>query len=74
MFWPLLLSVQAGAYARSGRPTDGLGFIEEAIEIAGSGLTLVPEFYLLKGDLLLALPAGMLWAPWRFWRAPPRCE
>jgi hypothetical protein len=33
-----------------------LGFIEEAIEIAGSGLTLVPEFYLLKGDLLLALP------------------
>ncbi len=56
VFWPLLLSVQAGAYARSGRPADGLGLIEEAIEIAGSGLTLVPEFYLLKGDLLLALP------------------
>jgi hypothetical protein len=32
--------------------------IEEAIEIAGSGsgLTLLPEFYLLKGDLLVALP------------------
>jgi predicted ATPase/class 3 adenylate cyclase len=56
VFWPLLRSVQAGAYARSGRPAEGLGLIEEAIEIAGSGLTLVPEFYLLKGDLLLALP------------------
>jgi predicted ATPase len=30
--------------------------IEEAIEIAGSELTLLPEFYLLKGDLLLAAP------------------
>jgi hypothetical protein len=55
VFWPLLLSVQAGAYARSGRPADGLGFIEEAIVIAGSGMPLLPEFYLLKGDLLLAL-------------------
>jgi predicted ATPase/class 3 adenylate cyclase len=58
VFWPLLLSVQAGAYARSGRPADGLGFIEEAIVIAGSGLPLLPEFYLLKGDLLLALSDG----------------
>ncbi len=33
----------------------GLGWIDEAIEIAGSGLTLLPEFYLLKGDLLLML-------------------
>jgi predicted ATPase/class 3 adenylate cyclase len=56
VFWPLILSVQAGAYARSGRPAEGVGLIDEAIEIAGSGLTLVPEFYLLKGDLLLALP------------------
>jgi predicted ATPase/class 3 adenylate cyclase len=56
VFWPLLLSVQAGAYSRSGRPADGLALIEEAIEIAGSGLPLLPEFYLLKGDLLLVLP------------------
>ena len=56
VFWPLILSLQAGAYARSGRPADGLSLVEEAIEIAGSELTLVPEFYLLKGDLLLALP------------------
>jgi predicted ATPase/class 3 adenylate cyclase len=58
VFWPLLLFVRAGACARSGRPAEGLGLIEEAIEIAGSGsgLTLLPEFYLLKGDLLFALP------------------
>jgi tetratricopeptide (TPR) repeat protein len=58
VFWPLLLFVRAGACARSGRPAEGLPLIEEAIEIAsqGSGLTLLPEFYLLRGDLLLLLP------------------
>jgi predicted ATPase len=32
--------------------------IDEALEIAGrsGGMTLLPEFQLLKGDLLLALP------------------
>jgi predicted ATPase/class 3 adenylate cyclase len=66
VFWPLILSVQAGAYARSGKPADGLGLIEEAIEIAGSELTVLPEFYLLKGDLLLALreAAGAGAVPW----------
>jgi predicted ATPase/class 3 adenylate cyclase len=58
VFWPLILFMRAGACARSGRPADGLGLIEEAIEIAdqGSGLTLLPEFYLRKGHLLLLLP------------------
>jgi hypothetical protein len=58
VFWPLILFVRAGACARSGRPSEGLGMVEDAIEIAGegSGLTLLPEFYLLKGNLLLALP------------------
>jgi predicted ATPase/class 3 adenylate cyclase len=57
VFWPLLLSIEAGALGRSGRAADGLVRIDEAIEIAGhgSGTTLLPEFYLLKGDLLLAL-------------------
>jgi tetratricopeptide (TPR) repeat protein len=60
VFWPLLLFVRAGACARSGRPAEGLGFIDEAIEIAhqGSGLTLVPEFHVLKGKLLLAVGEG----------------
>jgi predicted ATPase/class 3 adenylate cyclase len=68
VFWPLILFVRAGACARSGRPAEGLGLIEEAIEIAdqGSGLTLLPEFYSLKGDLLLLIrPAnGPNAEPW----------
>jgi predicted ATPase/class 3 adenylate cyclase len=57
VFWPLLLYVRAGACAGSGRPSEGLPLIDDAIEIAGrgSGLTLTPEFYVLKGELLLAL-------------------
>jgi predicted ATPase/class 3 adenylate cyclase len=60
VFWPLLLFVQAGAYARARRPAEGLPLIDEAIEIAGhgSGTTLFPEFYLLKGDLLSGLGEG----------------
>ena len=66
VFWPLLLYVQAEAYARAGRPADGLGMIEEAIEIAGLELTLLPEFYLLKGELLLAVgdASGSAAEPW----------
>jgi predicted ATPase/class 3 adenylate cyclase len=58
VFWPLMLLVQAGACDRSGKPADGLGLVDEAIGIAdqGSGLTLLPEFYVLKGELLLHLP------------------
>jgi predicted ATPase/class 3 adenylate cyclase len=60
VFWPLILFMQAGACAQSGRPDEGLGLLEEAIEIAdqGPGMTLLPEFYSLKGDLLLLLPDG----------------
>jgi predicted ATPase/class 3 adenylate cyclase len=68
VFWPLILFVRAEACSRSGRPTEGLGLIDEAIEIAdtGSGLTLLPEFYSLKGDLLLLLPktSGADADPW----------
>jgi predicted ATPase/transcriptional regulator with XRE-family HTH domain len=56
VFWPLLLFLRAGACAQSGQPGEGVSLIEEAIELAGSGLTLVPEFYLLKGHLLLLQP------------------
>jgi predicted ATPase len=55
VFWPLLLFMRAEACAFGGRPADGLGLIDEAIEIAGEGM-LYPEFALLKGDLLLAGP------------------
>jgi predicted ATPase len=68
VFWPLLLFVQAGAHAQTGKTADGLALIDEALEIAGrgSGMTLLPEFQLLKGDLLLALPkaTGANPEPW----------
>jgi predicted ATPase/class 3 adenylate cyclase len=55
VFWPLLLSVRARAFAFAGRPADALDLIDEAIEMTGEGNFLYPEFALLKGDLLLAL-------------------
>ena len=56
VFWPMLLFLQAGACLQAGRAKDGLGLIDQAIEIAdvGSGMMMVPEFNILKGDLLLA--------------------
>jgi hypothetical protein len=60
VFWPLLLYVQSGACARAGRAAEGLDLIDEALEIAArdAGKTLLPEFHLLKGDLLSAGPEG----------------
>src|SRR5439155_26869284 len=55
VFWPLLLSVRAGAFAAGGRPADGLPLIDEAIHMTGEANVLYPEFALLKGDLLLAV-------------------
>jgi predicted ATPase/class 3 adenylate cyclase len=59
IFWQLLLFLQAGAHGQAGKPDEGLALIDDALEIAGrgSGMTLLPEFCLLKGDLLLTLPA-----------------
>jgi len=53
------VGLRAEACARAGRAGDGIALIDEAIEIAGkgSGLTLLPEFYLLKGELLLLVSA-----------------
>jgi predicted ATPase/class 3 adenylate cyclase len=60
VFWPTLRALEAGAHARAGRAEEGLAMVDEALEIAGrgSGTTMVPEFQLLKGDLLLALGQG----------------
>ena len=60
VFWPFLLFVDAGASHRAGRPADGLGPLDAAIEIMspGPGTTMLPELHLLKGDLLAALAAG----------------
>jgi tetratricopeptide (TPR) repeat protein len=56
VFWPLLQYVRADVCLRAGRREDALALIEEAIEIVGTGDPfLVPEFYIVKGDVLLAL-------------------
>jgi predicted ATPase/class 3 adenylate cyclase len=55
VFWPLLLSVKAGAFAVSGRPGGGLELIDAAVEITGARNIQFPDFALLKGDLFLAL-------------------
>lgn len=57
VFWPMLLSIQAAAFLHAGRPAEGLPKIDPAIEMMSSdaGTSLLSEFYVLKGDLLLAL-------------------
>jgi predicted ATPase/class 3 adenylate cyclase len=59
VFWPMLLSLDASANHRAGRPANGLHSIDAAIEIMspGAGTTLLPELHILKGDLLAALAA-----------------
>jgi predicted ATPase/class 3 adenylate cyclase len=56
VFWPMLLFLQAGSCLQAGRVKDGLGLIDQAIGLAdvGPGMMLVPEFNVLKGDLVLA--------------------
>jgi predicted ATPase/class 3 adenylate cyclase len=55
VFWPLLLSIKAGALALSGRPAGGLELVDEAVEMTGEQNIQYPDFALIKGDLLLAL-------------------
>jgi predicted ATPase len=57
VFWPLLLFVQAGASLGAGRPAEVLESFDGAVEImsSGRGTTALPEFHLMKGDLLLSI-------------------
>ena len=57
IFWPFLLFLDARASVHAGRPADGLGPLDTAIEILspGAGASILPELFLLKGDLLAAL-------------------
>jgi hypothetical protein len=47
----------AGAQAQAGRPAEGMALLDEAFKATehSSGIVLVPEFLLFKGELLLAL-------------------
>ena len=68
VFWPLLLMLNAGALAQAGRAAEGLALLDEGFEIIvdRDGRALLPEFQLVKGDLLLALPGGPRESP-EFW-------
>jgi predicted ATPase/class 3 adenylate cyclase len=56
VFWPMLLQVLAGAYARAGATAEGLASIDQAIGIFGGmgRAALLPEMLIIKGDLLAA--------------------
>ena len=60
VFWPLLLYLHARACAKAGRPADGLGLIDRALEVAWADQSarnpVLPELLVMKGDLLL--PVG----------------
>ena len=53
VFWPFLRAMEAATYARAGRIAEAITLIDESIAIVGDQL---PQFSLLKGELLLAAP------------------
>ena len=57
VFWPFLLFLDARASAQAGRPADGLGPLDAAIELLspGDGASVLPHLHILKGDILAAL-------------------
>ncbi len=57
VFWPFLLFVEAAAQVEAGRPADAVRPLDAAIEILGSGdgASILPELYILKGDLLMTM-------------------
>ncbi len=57
VFWPLLLLMRAGTCGQAGRPEEGLGLVDEAMEMLGeegARVAMSSELCRLKGDLLLA--------------------
>jgi predicted ATPase/class 3 adenylate cyclase len=53
VFWPQLLAINAGAHALAGKVAEGLVLIDDALELAAMADTsTIPDFSLLKGDLL----------------------
>ena len=56
----MLLVMDAGALGAAGRPAEGLAPVDAAIAYMSvdTGTSVLPEFRLLKGDLLAARAAG----------------
>jgi predicted ATPase len=53
IFWPLIRSMEATAYAYAGRPAEARERIEEAINVAGHAAPMSAEYHLGKGDVVL---------------------
>ncbi|MFZ0012769.1 MAG: adenylate/guanylate cyclase domain-containing protein [Acidimicrobiia bacterium] len=59
VFWPLILSLRSSAHLGAGKPERALALIDEAITMMGDG-SLYPEFGVLRGDILAAMPDSRL--------------
>ena len=55
IFWPVLLSLRASAFALAGRSVEGMETVDTALEITGENDMLSTSLALLKGDMLAAL-------------------
>jgi hypothetical protein len=60
VFWPILQSIHAGACLGAGRPEEGLGPLQAAMDIVSpfGGSILFAQYEVLKGDLLAAHAAA----------------
>jgi predicted ATPase/class 3 adenylate cyclase len=57
VFWPMLLVMRARLNGQAGKPDQGLAWLAQALQFPAPGAeaSVLPEAYLLKGDLLLAV-------------------
>jgi hypothetical protein len=55
VFLPILLFLEAAAYACAKRPEPGLVSLDEALKLAEPGSSLTAMFCRLQGELLLAV-------------------
>ena len=53
IFWPLIRSLEAAAYAHAGRLAEARSRIEEAIEVAGHAAPMSAEYLIVKGEVEL---------------------
>jgi tetratricopeptide (TPR) repeat protein len=58
IFWSQLLAINAGAHALAGKVVEGLVLLDDALELARRDPSMIPEFSLLKGDLLTVAGAA----------------
>ena len=54
IFWPVLLSLRAAAFALAEMPEAGLGLVDEAVDFTSEDDTLRADLLVMKGDLLMA--------------------